>query len=78
MSARFVIDDGQHRRAGIEGACARTRNRGRDDCGLLLHGHRAKAGSTMFADLDRYAIRPSTSLSIVCDSGTNRPDRGGA
>jgi DNA sulfur modification protein DndB len=68
MDARFIINDGQHRRAAIETAI-RERPELADetiavvfflDIGLIR-------SQQMFADLNRYAIRPSRSLSVLYD-----------
>jgi DNA sulfur modification protein DndB len=72
MDARFIINDGQHRRAAIENAI-RERPELADetiavvfflDIGLLR-------SQQMFADLNRYAIRPSRSLSVLYDHRDN-------
>jgi DNA sulfur modification protein DndB len=68
MNARFLINDGQHRRAAIEVAL-RERPELADetisvvffiDSGLLR-------SQQMFADLNRHAIRPSKSLGVLYD-----------
>ncbi len=68
MSARFVINDGQHRRAGIEGALRDNPELGDETIAVVFFMDVGlKRCQQMFADLNRYAIRPTTSLSIVYD-----------
>jgi len=68
MNARFVINDGQHRRAAVEAAIR--------DCPELADETIAvvffldvglEKCQQMFADLNRYAIRPSKSLGVLYD-----------
>ncbi len=68
MSARFVINDGQHRRAGIEVALRENPELGDETIAVVFFVDLGlKRCQQMFADLNRYAIRPTTSLSIVYD-----------
>ena len=68
MSARFVINDGQHRRAGIETALRDNPELGDETIAVVFFMDIGlKRCQQMFADLNRYAIRPTTSLSIVYD-----------
>jgi DNA sulfur modification protein DndB len=68
MSARFVINDGQHRRAGIEVALRDNPELGDETIAVVFFMDVGlKRCQQMFADLNRYAIRPTTSLSIVYD-----------
>jgi DNA sulfur modification protein DndB len=68
MDARILINDGQHRRAAIEEAIKETPALGQDNIPVLFF---VDAGLTksqqMFADLNKYAIRPSTSLGTLYD-----------
>jgi DNA sulfur modification protein DndB len=68
MDARFVINDGQHRRAGIEAALRENPDIGDETISVVFF---VDAGLTrcqqMFADLNRYAIRPTRSLSLLYD-----------
>jgi DNA sulfur modification protein DndB len=73
MTARFIINDGQHRRAAIEQALR--------DCPELADESIAvvffldlglNRCQQMFADLNRHAIRPATSLGLLYD---HRDDR---
>ena len=68
MSARFVINDGQHRRAGIETALRENPELGDETIAIVFFMDVGlKRCQQMFADLNRYAIRPTASLSIVYD-----------
>jgi len=68
MSARFIINDGQHRRAAIEEALQQDPELGNETIGVVLyHDQGLKNSQQMFADLNKYAIRPSTSLGILYD-----------
>ncbi|MDI5892938.1 DNA sulfur modification protein DndB [Halomonas rhizosphaerae] len=66
--ARLLINDGQHRRAAIERAVTRKRELGHDSIPVLLFiDEGLKRSQQMFADLNRHAIRPSTSLNTYFD-----------
>lgn len=68
MSARFIINDGQHRRAAIEEALNQSPEIGNETIGVVLYHDRGlERSQQMFADLNKHAIRPSTSLSILYD-----------
>jgi DNA sulfur modification protein DndB len=68
MSAKFVINDGQHRRAGIEAALRENPDLGDETIAVVFFLDRGlKRCQQMFADLNRYAVRPTTSLSILYD-----------
>jgi DNA sulfur modification protein DndB len=68
MSARFVINDGQHRRAAIEQALRENSEIGDESIAVVLF---LDVGldrcQQMFADLNRYAIRPGKSLGVLYD-----------
>ena len=68
MSARFIINDGQHRRAAIDSALRNHPELGDETIAVVFFLDKGlKRCQQMFADLNRYAIRPSTSLSILYD-----------
>jgi DNA sulfur modification protein DndB len=68
MTARFVINDGQHRRAGIEQALRRDPGLGDENIAVVFFVDVGLARcQQMFADLNRYAIRPQSSLSVLYD-----------
>jgi len=68
MSARFVINDGQHRRAAIEEALHENPELGDETISVVFFiDVGLKRCQQMFADLNRYAIRPTTSLGLLYD-----------
>lgn len=68
MSARFVINDGQHRRAAIELALEQESRLGVETISVVFFLDRGlERSQQMFADLNRYAIRPSTSIGVLYD-----------
>jgi DNA sulfur modification protein DndB len=68
MSAKFIINDGQHRRAAIEAALSENPELGDETISVVLFVdgglHRSQQ---MFADLNQYAIRPTKSIGILYD-----------
>ncbi|PWE34118.1 DNA sulfur modification protein DndB [Maritimibacter sp. 55A14] len=68
MSARFIINDGQHRRAAIDDALRNNPELGDETIAVVFFIDKGlERCQQMFADLNRYAIRPSPSLSILYD-----------
>lgn len=68
MSARFVINDGQHRRAAIEAALQENSDLGDETISVVFFlDVGLKRCQQMFADLNRFAIRPTTSLGLLYD-----------
>jgi DNA sulfur modification protein DndB len=68
MSARFVINDGQHRRAAIEMALKERPEIGDESIAVVFFMDVGlERSQQMFADLNRYAIRPSASLGLLYD-----------
>ena len=68
MDAKFIINDGQHRRAAIEMAL-RDRPELADETIAVVFflDPKLERCQQMFADLNRYAIRPSSSLGVLYD-----------
>ena len=68
MDARFIINDGQHRRAAIIEALEQRPELGYETIAVVffldIGLHRCQQ---MFADLNRHAIRPSRSLGLLYD-----------
>ena len=68
MSAKFVINDGQHRRAAIQQALVDNPELGDERIAIVMF---LDVGldrcQQMFADLNRYAIRPSKSIGVLYD-----------
>lgn len=68
MNAKFVINDGQHRRAAIEEAIKENSDIANETIAVVFFVDAGlKRCQQMFADLNRYAIRPSKSLGILYD-----------
>lgn len=68
MSARFVINDGQHRRAAIQRALADGPELGNETIAIVLFFDLGlQRCQQMFADLNRHAIRPARSLGVLYD-----------
>lgn len=68
MSARFVLNDGQHRRAAIELAMRENPDIGDESIAVVFFLDQGLARcQQMFADLNRYAIRPARSLGVLYD-----------
>ena len=68
MNARFVINDGQHRRAAIELALRENPDLGEETISVVFFlDVGLKRCQQMFADLNRNAIRPSKSLGVLYD-----------
>lgn len=68
MDAKFIINDGQHRVAAIMEALKSDATLGGETISIVLFvdGGLSKS-QQMFADLNRYAVRPTKSLSILYD-----------
>ena len=68
MSATFVINDGQHRRAAIQQALAESPELADESIAIVVF---IDVGldrcQQMFADLNRHAIRPNKSIGVLYD-----------
>ncbi len=68
MTARFIINDGQHRRAAMERALREKPELGHETIAVVFFlDIGLERCQQMFADLNRYAIRPSKSLGVLYD-----------
>jgi DNA sulfur modification protein DndB len=68
MSAKLLINDGQHRRAAIEAALLKKPELGNETIACVFFMDTGlKRSQQMFSDLNRYAIRPTRSLDILYD-----------
>ncbi len=68
MDARFVVNDGQHRRAAIEEALKEQPDLGDETISVVFFiDVGLKKSQQMFADLNKHAVRPSKSLGILYD-----------
>jgi len=68
MTAKFIINDGQHRRAAIEDAIKERPELADETISVVffLDGG-LKRSQQMFADLNKHAIRPTKSIGILYD-----------
>jgi DNA sulfur modification protein DndB len=68
MDAKFIINDGQHRRAAIEQALRDHPDIGDESIAVVFFLDLGlQRCQQMFADLNRYAIRPNRSISVLYD-----------
>ncbi|MDO8291101.1 MAG: DNA sulfur modification protein DndB [Parvibaculum sp.] len=68
MAARFIINDGQHRRAAIEMALASDPGLSDETIAVVFFVDRGlERSQQMFSDLNRHAVRPSRSLGLLYD-----------
>lgn len=68
MSARFLINDGQHRRAAIERALTALPKLGSETISVVFFVDAGlRRSQQMFADLNKHAVRPTMSLSVLYD-----------
>ena len=68
MQARFIINDGQHRRAAIEQALREDPGLGEETIAVVFFMDRGlDRCQQMFADLNRHAVKPSRSLGLLYD-----------
>jgi len=68
MEARFIVNDGQHRRAAVEAALAAAPELGDETIAVVFFVDRGlHRCQQMFADLNRHAVKPSASLGILYD-----------
>lgn len=69
MSARFLINDGQHRQAAIAEAIKINPGLKHEHISVVFyHDKGLKSSQQMFSDLNRYAIRPTKSINILFNS----------
>jgi DNA sulfur modification protein DndB len=68
MTAKFIINDGQHRRAGIEEALRERPELGDETIPVVFFVDRGlERSQQLFADLNKHAVRPTKSLGILYD-----------
>lgn len=66
MSAKFVINDGQHRRAAVEAALEENPKLGEETIAVVFFlDEHLRRSQQLFSDLNQHAIRPSKSLNIL-------------
>lgn len=68
MDSRFLINDGQHRRAAIEHALKGNPDIGNETIAVVFfHDAGLARSQQMFADLNRHAVRPARSIGVLYD-----------
>lgn len=68
MTARLIINDGQHRRAAVEEALKERPELGDETISVVFFlDVGLKRSQQMFADLNRHAVRPTRSIGILYD-----------
>ena len=73
METRFLINDGQHRRAAIENALREDPDLADESIAIVFFLDRGlERSQQMFADLNRHAVRPSKSLGVLYDHRDER------
>ncbi len=66
--ARLVINDGQHRRAGIEAALKQYPDLGDETIGVVFYVDAGlRRSQQLFADLNKHAVHPTGSIGILYD-----------
>lgn len=69
MNASFFINDGQHRRAGIIEAMKQNPGLSRETISVVIYQDEGQErANQMFADLNRYAQKPTKSLNVLYDA----------
>jgi DNA sulfur modification protein DndB len=68
MESKFIVNDGQHRRAAILQALETAPELGEETIAVVFFLDRGlERCQQMFADLNRYAVKPSASLGVLYD-----------
>ncbi|AST07067.1 DNA sulfur modification protein DndB [Anoxybacillus flavithermus] len=68
MDARFLINDGQHRRAAIEEAISINPDLGNETISVVFfHDQGLKRSQQLFADLNKHAVTSTKSIGILYD-----------
>lgn len=68
MDCKFIINDGQHRRAAIEEALKLKPDLGNESISVVFFiDEGLKRSQQLFSDLNRHAIRPTKSIGILYD-----------
>ncbi|MEZ4706547.1 MAG: DNA sulfur modification protein DndB [Caldilineaceae bacterium] len=68
MTSRFLINDGQHRRAAIEEALKENPKLGDETISVVFFiDVGLKQSQQLFADLNKHAVRPTRSIGILYD-----------
>lgn len=68
LDAKFLINDGQHRRAAIEEAIKIAPELGNETISVVFyHDHGLRKSQQIFSDLNRHAVNTTSSIGILYD-----------
>ena len=68
MSARIIVNDGQHRRAAIESALKQQPDLADETIAVVFYVDAGlKRSQQLFTDLNKHAVRPTKSLTVLYD-----------
>lgn len=68
LSSRFLINDGQHRRAAVEEALKEDPTLSEETIPIVIFSDEGlRRSQQMFADLNRHAVRPHKSIGVLYD-----------
>lgn len=68
MTAQFILNDGQHRRAAIEAALKQNAALANETISVVFYPDEGlRRSQQMFSDLNRHAMKPTKSLTILYD-----------
>ena len=68
MTSRFVLNDGQHRRAAIEAALETNPELGDETIAVVFYLDKdLERSQQLFADLNKHAVKPTKSLGVLYD-----------
>ena len=68
LDSKFLINDGQHRKAAIEEALKVSPELGNETISVVIYKDKGlKRAQQMFADLNRHAVNTTTSIGILYD-----------
>lgn len=68
LDSKFLINDGQHRRAAIEEAIKLSPDLGNETISVVFyHDHGLKKSQQIFSDLNRHAVNTTSSIGILYD-----------
>ncbi|MGO4890402.1 DNA sulfur modification protein DndB [Anaerobacillus sp. MEB173] len=68
LDSKFLINDGQHRRAALEEALKMSPELGNESISVVFYNDKGlKKSQQMFADLNRHAVNTTSSIGILYD-----------
>ena len=68
MTSRFILNDGQHRRAAIEAALELSPELGEETIAVVFFLDKGlQRSQQLFADLNKHAVKPTKSLGVLYD-----------